>query len=171
MPLPPPPPPPQVPGSGPSLAAPLASPGRRVAAGAITLAFHVVVVFGPIVLLIAAIVLYDGDRIDTDWIVAAVVAVIVGLALSVLHDIVFVGRYSATIGHRLLGCRLVDHETGQPISYGVAGIRFGVEFGCNVLGVVVLLYFANLISVLVHDEHRHLLDFVANTTLVRESSS
>lgn len=65
---------------------------------------------------------------------------VIGIVWSILPE----ARGGMTLGKRLLGIRVVDHDGAGPIGLGRAALRWIVKYGvCGVLPVGYLWYFRN----------------------------
>jgi uncharacterized RDD family membrane protein YckC len=85
----------------------------------------------------------------------------IDLVLSFVYFTLLWSYMGASLGQRLLGMRVVDATTGQPISFGKAALRW--------LGLIVsfLICFIGVILVAFDSRKQGLMDKIAGTVVVR----
>ena len=133
---------------------------ERTAAGALTSAAYAVLL-GP-----GLVVLADSAAGQGRLLLAAPLLV-AGLVGASAHDLWFVPRHSATVGHLALGLRVVDPGSGRPAGPDEAVTRWALGIGSAVLLVLPLLLAVDLVLVALRPDHRALHDLLAGTAVVR----
>ena len=93
--------------------------------------------------LACVVVWFAGGRDTHGWLVAAVLLLLVALAETILC-LAMTARHGTTPGKRIMGLRVVDARTGQPIGWWRAVVRHVVVatltgVSCGVLGLVSVL--------------------------------
>ena len=143
-------------------AAPVPAPaGKRILAALISIAIYLALFIPAVVTLILAFV----DSTGTKWILALLLGLL-ALVGTVLLDIWYVGSRSATVGHSVMGLRMIRYSTGASVGYDRAAIRWAGRIVADILQVGLVLAFANLFMILSADNRRHLLDLLADTMVV-----
>ncbi|MDE2785053.1 MAG: RDD family protein [Chloroflexota bacterium] len=77
------------------------------------------------------------------------------------------GKCGGTVGHLVVGARVVDHRSGGPISGQQASRRSHLQL----LGILIIPVIINFMMVLFRADRRHLYDLWAGTVVVHDPRS
>jgi len=77
------------------------------------------------------------------------------------------GKCGGTVGHLVVGARVVDHRSGGPISKQQANRRSHLQF----LSILIIPGIINCLMVLFRADRRHLYDLWAGTVVVHDPRS
>jgi len=77
------------------------------------------------------------------------------------------GKCGGTVGHLVVGARVVDYRSGGPISKKQASRRSHLQL----LGILIIPSIINCMMVLFRADRRHLYDLWAGTVVVHDSRS
>lgn len=98
-------------------------------------------------------------------------AIAVGWLLAIVQIIWIepwlLGKCGGTLGHLVVGARVVDHRSGGPISRRQASRRSHLQL----LSILIVPGFINCIMVLFRADRRHLYDLWAGTVVVHDPRS
>ena len=84
------------------------------------------------------------------------------IAIHTFYRAWMVNRYGGVLGHLAVQARIVDHNTGQPVTQKQAIARALMEL----LGLMIIPIIINMIMVLARRDRRHLYDLVAGTAVI-----
>ena len=98
-------------------------------------------------------------------------AIAVGWLLAIVQiiwiDPWLLGKCGGTVGHLVVGARVVDHRSGGPISGQQASRRSHLQL----LGILIIPGIINCMMVLFRADRRHLYDLWAGTVVVHDPRS